>query len=96
MVSSTLQYRAAAGLQSGLPELAEASRTMTFVQLFEEKQHAGASTLTLGVLPMQPERTRLIAAGLDPGPIEKTHDFFIMRMRDPDGNLIVFASAEKS
>jgi hypothetical protein len=22
--------------------------------------------------------------------------FFIMRMRDPDGNLIVFASAEKS
>jgi hypothetical protein len=66
------------------------------VQLFEDKQHAGASTLTLGVIPLQPERTRLIAAGLDPGPIEAADNFFIMRMRDPDGNLIVFASAEKS
>ncbi|MDB6087999.1 MAG: hypothetical protein JWN85_783 [Gammaproteobacteria bacterium] len=66
------------------------------MQLFEDKQHAGAGTLTLGVLPLQPERARLLAAGLDPGPIENTQDYFIMRLRDPDDNLIVFAGAEKS
>jgi hypothetical protein len=65
------------------------------VQLFEDGNHAGTSTLTLGVLPLEPERKRLEDAGLDPGPIEQTKDFYIMRMRDPDQNLIVFASAEK-
>jgi len=66
------------------------------VQLFEDKEHAGHSTLTLGVLPLEPERQRLQRAGLEPGPIEEAKDFFIMRMRDPDGNLIVFASANKN
>lgn len=65
------------------------------VQLFEDKAKAGTSTLTLGVLPLQTERKRLQDAGLEPGPIEQTKDFWIMRMRDPDQNLIVFASAEK-
>jgi hypothetical protein len=65
------------------------------VQLFEDKKHAGASTLTLGVLPLEPERLRLEKAGLKPGPIEATNDYFIMRLRDPDQNLIVFASAKK-
>ena len=63
------------------------------VQVFEEKKHAGASTLTLGVLPMEPERQRLLSAGLNPGPIEEADDYFIMRLRDPDQNLVVFASA---
>ena len=63
------------------------------VQLYEEKEHAGHSTLTLGVLPLTPERERLEKAGLNPGPIEKAHGYFIMRIRDPDRNLIVFASA---
>ena len=66
------------------------------VQLFEDSKHAGASTLTLGVLPLEPERDRLVAAGLDPGPIEEADSFYIMRMRDPDGNLVVFANAERS
>jgi hypothetical protein len=65
------------------------------VQLFEDGKHAGTSTLTLGVLPLEPERKRLEEAGLDPGPIERTKDFYIMRMRDPDENLIVFASAQR-
>ncbi|WP_421917071.1 VOC family protein [Mesorhizobium sp.] len=65
------------------------------VQLFQDREKAGTSTLTLGVLPLAPERTRLLAAGLEPGPIEEADDFYIMRMRDPDGNLIVFASAER-
>src|ERR1700733_12244693 len=34
------------------------------VQLYEEKKHAGHSTLTLGVLPLEPERKRLAEAGL--------------------------------
>jgi catechol 2,3-dioxygenase-like lactoylglutathione lyase family enzyme len=66
------------------------------VQLYEEKKHAGASTLTLGVLPLEPERARLEAAGLAPGPIEETDGYFIMRLRDPDQNLVVLASAKKS
>jgi hypothetical protein len=66
------------------------------VQLYEQKENAGHSVLTIGVLPLEPERKRLEEAGLKPGPIEDAKDFFIMRMRDPDGNLIVFASSEKS
>ncbi|MDM0117722.1 VOC family protein [Variovorax sp. J22R133] len=66
------------------------------VQLFENKEHAGANTLSLGVIPLQSERDRLEKAGLAPGPIEEAKDFFIMRMRDPDQNLIVFASAKRS
>lgn len=65
------------------------------VQLFEDREKAGTSTLTLGVLPLAPERMRLVVAGLEPGPIEEADDFYVMRMRDPDGNLIVFASAER-
>ena len=66
------------------------------VQLFEDKQHAGHSTLTIGVLPLEPERARLEKAGLKPGPIEETKGFYIMRIRDPDQNLIVFASARRT
>ena len=66
------------------------------VQLYEQKEHAGHSTLTLGVLPLEPERERLIKSGLNPDPIEETGDYLIMRIRDPDQNLIVFASAKKS
>jgi hypothetical protein len=66
------------------------------VQLQEEKAHAGSSALTLGVLPLEPEQTRLLNAGLEPGPIEEKQGFFIMRVRDPDDNLIVFASAKKT
>ena len=65
------------------------------VQLFEASEHAGHSTLTIGVLPLEPERTRLLTAGLMPGEIEEADSFYIMRMRDPDDNLIVFASAER-
>jgi len=66
------------------------------VQLFEDKTHAGTSTLTVGVLPIEPEHQRLVEAGLDPGPIEETANYYLIRLRDPDDNLIVFASARKS
>jgi len=65
------------------------------VQLFEDKTHAGHSTLTVGVLPMEPERERLVKADLRPGPIEAADHFFIMRLRDPDQNLVVLASASR-
>jgi hypothetical protein len=65
-------------------------------QLYEQKEHAGHCTLTLGVLPLEPEYKRLQNAGLQPGAIEETKDFLIMRMRDPDQNLIVFASARRT
>jgi hypothetical protein len=64
--------------------------------MYEEKEHAGHSPLTLGVLPMEPERKRLEQAGLEPGAIEKTDGYFIMRLRDPDRNLVLFASAKRS
>jgi hypothetical protein len=66
------------------------------VQLFENKKHAGTSTLTVGVLPLEAERKRLQKAEIKLGPIEETKGFFIMRIRDPDQNLIVFASAKNS
>ncbi|WP_219822592.1 hypothetical protein [Sphingomonas montanisoli] len=49
----------------------------------------------MGVLPLAAERARLDAAGLTVGEIEGAKDFFIMRTRDPDDNLIVFASADR-
>lgn len=67
------------------------------VQLYQAAEHAGHSTLTLGVLPMEPEHERLAEAGLEPGPIEETESkFFICRLRDPDGNLVVLASARRT
>ena len=79
-----------------MPRLAEWHFTDSAeVQLYEQREHAGHSTLTLGVLPLEPERGRLVDAGLEPGPIEEADDYFIMRIRDPDQNLVVFASAKR-
>jgi hypothetical protein len=66
------------------------------VSLCRQSEHAGHSTLTLGVLPLEPECRRLAAAGLEPGEIEEIDGYFAMRMRDPDGNLVVFASARRA
>ena len=65
------------------------------VQLHEQPEHAGHTNLTLGVIPMEPERLRLLDAGLEPGVIEETEGYFTMRLRDPDGNEILFASARR-
>lgn len=42
------------------------------VQLCQQNEHAGFSTLTFGVLPLEPERKCLEKAGLAAGPIEQT------------------------
>ncbi len=66
------------------------------VQLHENKTNAGRSTLTIGVLPLEPEQRRLAAAGVETGPIEATKGFFLMRIKDPDGNLVVMVSAQRA
>jgi hypothetical protein len=65
------------------------------MQLYQDPVNAGHGTLTLGVLPLEPERDRLERLGLKPGPIEEAKDFFIVRLRDPDQNLVVLASAKR-
>ncbi len=83
-------------LRRSMPDLVEWQFSDSAeVQLSEQKEHAGHSTLTLGVLPMEPERRRLLEAGLEPGPIEQADDYFIMQLRDPDQNLVVLASADR-
>jgi catechol 2,3-dioxygenase-like lactoylglutathione lyase family enzyme len=80
-----------------MPRLAEWQLTSSGeLQLYEAEEHAGHSTLTLGVLPLDAERERLVGAGLECGPIEQAEHFFIMRMRDPDHNLVVLASARRT
>lgn len=60
-------------------------------QLFQDTRHAGASTLTLIVNPLREYHARLGRAGLSPGPIEPGDHASILRLRDPDGNLVVLA-----
>lgn len=66
------------------------------VQLFESEPNAGHGTLTIGVSGLEAERARLLDTGLAPGEIEEADEFYIVRMRDPDGNLVVLASAKRS
>ena len=100
LASSTAWYEKLFGeppLRRPMPGLAEWQFSSSpEVQLYEEKEHAGHSTLTLGVLPLEPERRRPEAVGLAPGPIEKADDFFNLRLRDPDGNLIALASFRRT
>jgi glyoxalase superfamily protein len=80
-----------------MPSLAEWQFTESAeVQLHENPSNAGHSVLTLGVMPIDPERNRLEAAGLEPGPVEEADDYFLVRLRDPDGNLVVLASAKRN
>jgi hypothetical protein len=80
-----------------MPRLAEWQLTESAeLQLYEAEEHAGHSTLTLGVLPLESERERLVAAGLECGSIEQAEHFFIMKIRDPDQNLVVLASARRT
>ncbi|QYF86318.1 VOC family protein [Brevundimonas sp. PAMC22021] len=61
------------------------------LQLYEKPEHAGAGTLTLIVDDIAAERARLDAAGLVVAEVEAADYTTIMRLRDPDGNLVVLA-----
>ena len=62
-------------------------------QLYEDPAHAGHATLTLFVTGLEDERIRLKDGDLDPGPLERGDNFNLVRLRDPDGNLVVLAQA---
>lgn len=63
------------------------------LQVFENKEHAGHGTLTLIVDGLRDEHTRLENVGLNPGDLEPATSISIVRLRDPDGNLIVLAQS---
>ncbi|MEO1038489.1 MAG: glyoxalase/bleomycin resistance/dioxygenase family protein [Pseudomonadota bacterium] len=61
------------------------------LQLFENGKDAGHGALTMIVRDLHAERVRLEAAGLAPGPIEPATTTSLVRLTDPDRNLIVLA-----
>lgn len=60
-------------------------------QLFQNSKDAGHGTLTLIVDGLEDERQRIDAAGLSPGDIEAASYVKLVRLRDPDENLVVLA-----
>ena len=66
------------------------------LQLFENSEHAGYGTLTLIVGDLRAEHVRLERAKLNPSPIEPATTTSLVRMNDPDGNLIVLAQPGKA
>ena len=60
-------------------------------QLFENPGDAGHATLTLIVDDIDAEHDRLARAELEPGPVERADTVNLIRLRDPDGNLVVLA-----
>ena len=60
-------------------------------QLFQNPEDAGRGVLTLIVGGLDEERRRLDAAGLSPGEIEPASYVRLIRLRDPDENLVVLA-----
>ena len=65
------------------------------LQLYEKSEEAGHGTLTLIVDDIHEERRRLSDAGLAVTEIEPADYTTIMRLRDPDGNLIVLAQPNR-
>ncbi len=58
-------------------------------QLHNDPAKAGNGTLTLMTSGLHAEKARL--AGLGAGEVEPAAHFSILRLRDPDGNLVVLA-----
>ncbi len=61
------------------------------LQLFEDAGHAGRGTMTLIVTGLDDERGRLMARGIEGPSIEGGDPVRLLRLRDPDGNLVVLA-----
>lgn len=60
-------------------------------QLFENASNAGRGTMTLIVADLRDEHSRLSNNGLSPPPIEPADTTSLVRLRDPDDNLVVLA-----
>ena len=63
----------------------------TGFQLFQNPADASHGTLTLFVRGLEAERQRLETAGIAPGDIEQASYVRLIRLRDPDRNLVVLA-----
>jgi hypothetical protein len=63
-------------------------------QLFEQRENAGHGVLTLIVKDLQSEHQRLSIAGLTHNAIENADYVHLLRLRDPDGNLVVLAESK--
>ncbi|OXT01941.1 glyoxalase/bleomycin resistance/dioxygenase family protein [Notoacmeibacter marinus] len=60
-------------------------------QLFRNAPNAGKGTLTLIVSDLRTEHSRLANAGLEPSAIEPADTTSLVRLHDPDRNLVVLA-----
>ncbi len=60
-------------------------------QLYQNPADAGHGTLTLIVRDVRAEHARLSFDGIRPGNIETADYMMILRLRDPDRNLVVLA-----
>ena len=63
-------------------------------QLFQNPPHAGQGTLTLIVTGLEAERHRV--AALRPGEVERADYVDLIRLRDPDQNLVVLAEPRET
>lgn len=61
------------------------------IQLFENAPAAGKNTVTFIVSALREEHERLTSAGLRPNSIENGEQVSLVRLNDPDGNLVVLA-----
>lgn len=59
------------------------------LQLSEDAARAGKGAMTLVVADLRAERERL--ARLSPGEVEEGDEVLLVRLADPDGNLVVLA-----
>ena len=66
------------------------------LQLFENPDDAGHNCLTLVVEGLENERQRMFDDGLEPGDVEPATSVSIVRLRDPDGNLVVLAEPHQA
>jgi hypothetical protein len=65
-------------------------------QLFQDRKNAGRGVLTLIVDQVRREHDRLLHAGLKVGQVEVADYTTILRLNDPDGNLVVLAQHGKA
>lgn len=65
-------------------------------QLYRDAGNAGHGTLTLIVEDIRREQARLADAGRHPGEVLAGDFASLLRMHDPDGNLVVLAQPEQA
>ena len=65
------------------------------LQLFQNEADAGHNTLTLIVTDLSDEHSRLAGSGLQPGELEAADTVSLVRLRDPDQNLVVLAEPRR-